>query len=333
MSSRLPLVSVVIPTYNRAGFVTKAIDSVLNQTFADYEVIVVDDGSTDNTKQTLERCLGKITYIYQDNSGVSAARNAGIAVACGEWVAFLDSDDEWEIDYLAKQIKHAVAFPEITMQTANCLFIGLDGKTESYFQFNGVSSEINGKNYLFVKEPFCFVVKHGPWQVGSTIIRRNGIIEAGLFDTKFKFSEDFDLMARVALQGSFGLINENLVNIYRRDELNDCLTNQIKKNRLKARKSDEIIFKNLKKIENISDKEHRALNRLLSANRRAIGNLLLAEGENASARDSYKQAILFDQSIPSLGKYILSFFPTGINLTLGKWYFRLKAIIHIKLEV
>lgn len=325
MANRAPLVSVVIPTYNRALFVTKAIDSVLNQTFADYEVIVVDDGSTDNTKQTLERYLDKITYIYQDNSGVSAARNAGIAVACGEWMAFLDSDDEWEIDYLTKQIKHAVAFPEIIMQTANCLFIGLDGKTESYFQFNGVLPEINGKNYLFVKEPFCFVVKHGPWQVGSTIIRRNAIIEAGLFDAKFKFSEDFDLMARVALQGPFGLINENLVKIYRRDELNNCLTNQIKKNRLKARKSDEMIFEKLKKIENISDKERRALNGLLSANRRAIGNLFLEEGKNENARYSYKQAFFFEKSMSSIGKYVFSFLPAGVNLYLSKWYLRLKA--------
>ncbi|MFI3123602.1 MAG: glycosyltransferase [Methylococcales bacterium] len=333
MANRAPLVSVVIPTYNRALFVTKAIDSVLNQTFADYEVIVVDDGSTDNTKETLERYLDKITYIYQDNSGVSAARNTGIAVAGGEWVAFLDSDDEWSIDYLAKQIKHATAFPGITMQTANCLFIGLDGKTESYFQFNGALPEINGKDYLFLEEPFCFVIKHGPWQVGSTIIRRKAIIEAGLFDTKFTFSEDFDLMARVALQGAFGLINENLVNIYRRDELNDCLTNQIKKNRLKARKSDEMIFEKLKKIENLSDKECKALNRLLSANRRAIGNLLLEAGKITSARDSYKRAIFLDQSIASVGKYILSFFPTGINLYLRKWYLRLKAINNIKLEM
>lgn len=310
----MALISVVIPTYNRVAFVTKAIDSVLNQTFADYEVIVVDDGSTDDTKETLKQYLDKIKYIYQDNSGVSAARNTGIAVARGEWVAFLDSDDEWRADYLAKQMKHAIAFSRITMQTANCLFIGLDGKTESYFENNGSLTEFNGTDYLFIEEPFCFVVKHGPWQVGSTIIRRKAIIEAGLFDMDFKFTEDFDLMARVALQGSFGLINENLVNIYRRDEPNDCLTNQIKKNRLKARESDEMIFEKLKKIKNLTDKEREALNRLLSANRRAIGNLLLEEGEKAKARDSYKRAFFIDPSIASVGKYILSFMPAGLNL-------------------
>jgi glycosyltransferase involved in cell wall biosynthesis len=324
MVNRSPLVSVVIPTYNRAFFVTKAIDSVLNQTFVDYEVIVVDDGSSDNTSKTLKQYQDKIKYIYQNNSGVSAARNTGIAVACGKWVAFLDSDDEWREDYLAQQIKHAVAFPEIIMQTANCLFIGLDGKQESYFEINGSLGAFNRTDYLFVEQPFCFVVKHGPWQVGSTIIRRKAIIEAGLFDTKFKFSEDFDLMARVALQGAFGLINENLVNIYRRNELNDCLTNQIRNNRLKARKSDEMIFEKLKKIENLSDKECRALNGLLSANRRAIGNLFLEEGKNKNARYSYRQAFFFEKSMSSIGKYTLSFLPAGVNLYLRKWYIRLK---------
>jgi glycosyltransferase involved in cell wall biosynthesis len=279
MTSKTPVVSVVIPTYNRAFFVNKAIDSVLNQIFTDYEIIVVDDGSTDETKKNLKKYSDKIRYIYQDNSGVSAARNTGITIARGEWVAFLDSDDEWRPDYLFKQIKRARDFPRTTMQTANCLFIDLDGSTETYFDMNGALTQFNGMDYLFIQDPFCFIVKHGPWQVGSTIIRRKAITEAGLFDTGVRFTEDFDLMARVALQGPFGLIRENLVDIYRREESIDCLTKQIKKERLKARESDEKIFEKLKKIEILNHHERKALSELLSANRRAIGNLLLAEGK------------------------------------------------------
>ncbi len=81
MVNRTPLVSVVIPTYNRALFVTKAIDSVLKQSFKDYEIIVIDDGSTDGTRKALEAYSNKITYIYQENSGVSYARNTGIKEA------------------------------------------------------------------------------------------------------------------------------------------------------------------------------------------------------------------------------------------------------------
>ncbi|HEY8037340.1 MAG TPA: glycosyltransferase [Methylobacter sp.] len=320
MVTEAPLVSVVIPTYNRSAFVVKAVDSVLSQSFTDYEIIVVDDGSTDTTKKSLKKYGNKIRYIYQDNSGVSAARNTGITIARGEWVAFLDSDDEWRTDYLFKQMEKTRDFPRTTMQTANCLCIGLDGRTETYFEINGSLSKFNGMDYIFIEDPFCFVVKHGPWQVGSTIIRRKAITEAGLFDTSIRFTEDFDLMARVALQGPFGLIKEDLVDIYRRDEPIDSLTIQIKKERLKARESDEKIFEKLKKIEALNHYERKALSELLSANRRAIGNLLLAEGKNASARDAYKCAFFMSPSIPSVGKYILSFLPPGVNQCISKWY-------------
>ncbi|WP_262966593.1 glycosyltransferase family 2 protein [Methylobacter psychrophilus] len=317
--------TVVIPTYNRAHFVTKAIDSVLSQTFADYEIIVVDDGSSDATKEKLKWYEEKIRYIYQDNSGVSAARNTGIKSARGEWLAFLDSDDEWRVDYLGKQIKRVSDFPNITMQTANCHFIGLDGRTQSYFEINGSLAEFNGRDYLFLENPFCFIVKHGPWQVGSTIIRRKAISGAGLFDTSLTLSEDFDLMARVALQGSFGMIREELVNIYRRKESTECLTNQVKENPIHARESDEKIYEKLKKIEILTNKEHKVLNGLLSTNRRSIGNLLLEKGKNSSARNSYKLAFFIDPSILSLGKYVLSLLPQEVNLCISTWYLRIKS--------
>jgi glycosyltransferase involved in cell wall biosynthesis len=107
----LPRVSVIIPTFNRAQFVTEAIDSVLSQSYKDYEIIVVDDGSTDDTKGTLKRYGEKIKYIYQKNSGVSAARNTGINEAKGVWVAFLDSDDEWIKNYLSVQVEQIRNFP------------------------------------------------------------------------------------------------------------------------------------------------------------------------------------------------------------------------------
>jgi glycosyltransferase involved in cell wall biosynthesis len=304
--------------------VTKAIDSVLSQTFADYEIIVVDDGSSDATKEKLKWYEQKIRYIYQDNSGVSAARNTGIKSACGEWLAFLDSDDEWRVDYLDKQIKRASKFPNITMQTANCHFIGLDGRTQSYFEINGSLAKFNGRDYLFLESPFCFIVKHGPWQVGSTIIRRKAILGAGLFDTSLTLSEDFDLMARVALQGSFGMIREELVNIYRREESIECLTNQAKENPIHARESDEKIYKNLKTIARLKYRERWELTRLLSANRRAIGNLFLKAGNVKRARDSYKRALLIYPSIASSCSYLLSFLPVRANQWVNEKRFFLK---------
>lgn len=314
MTDKAPLVSVVIPTYNRSALVAKAVDSVLNQQFTDYEIIVVDDGSADDTKETLNKYGDRIKYIYQDNSGVSAARNTGIAASRGKWLAFLDSDDEWKPDYLATQITQANRNPGLCMQSANCLFTALNGDTKTYFEINGAISAFKGEDYLLIKEPFSFVVAHGPWQVGSTIFLRDATNRAGLFDTNLTLNEDFDFMARVSLQGPMGLIKEELVGIFRRDESTECLTNQVKKDPLGARESDERIYQKLKLIETLNYKERKTLNRVMSANRRAIGNLVLQTGDTKGARDCYKRAILIDPSIESIGKYVLSYLPSKASL-------------------
>src|SRR5438874_1624069 len=106
-----PLVSVVIPTYNSAHYIGEAVQSVLAQTYTNFEVIVVDDGSTDDTRERLESVAGRIRYLYQPNGGVSKARNRGIQEARGELIAFLDGDDEWLPEKLAKQLAYMRANP------------------------------------------------------------------------------------------------------------------------------------------------------------------------------------------------------------------------------
>jgi glycosyltransferase involved in cell wall biosynthesis len=302
----MPKVSVIIPTYNRRNFVAKAIESVLHQSFDDLEVIVVDDGSTDGTCQSLEPYRDRIRYIFRENGGASAARNTGIEAAQGEWLAFLDSDDEWTPDYLSKQIRTAGQMPGICMQTTDCLFVGLDGRTNRFFEMNGSLGEFKNEDYLMPAEPFSFIVKHGPWQVGATIIRAEAIKEAGLFDTSLKLSEDFDLMARVALQGPFALIKEALVKIYRREEEMECLTQQAKHNLLQHWESDDRMYEKLKRTRTLTRPERKALNEVMSANRRAIGNLLLKGGKVKEARECYRRALFIHPSIRSLGKYLLS---------------------------
>jgi glycosyltransferase involved in cell wall biosynthesis len=108
-----PTVSVIIPTYNRARYVVEAVESVFAQTFKDYEVIVVDDGSTDNTKQVLEPYRGRIRYVRQENRGLAAARNRGVREARGELVAFLDSDDCWEPRMLEGILKTFEKHPDV----------------------------------------------------------------------------------------------------------------------------------------------------------------------------------------------------------------------------
>jgi glycosyltransferase involved in cell wall biosynthesis len=312
----MPKVSVIIPTYNREDYVVKTLDSVLCQNFKDYEIIVVDDGSTDNTGEKLKKYKDKIKYIYQKNSGVSAARNKGISQAKGEWLAFLDSDDEWDSDYLYEQMEHVGKYPELCMQTADSILYERPGEGESYYKKFGTLPKFKNKEYLFIDKPFSFTLQFGPWLTSATIFRYQAVMKAGIFDTSMNFKEDYDLMVRVALQGPLGLIRKKLVNYYRREETTECLTNEWILNPIGSRETHENILKKLMKYNGLGRKEVRIIKNLLSANRRAIGNLYLRNGEIKEARISYKQALFIDPSIASLSKYILSFLPVKANLWL-----------------
>jgi glycosyltransferase involved in cell wall biosynthesis len=310
----MPKVSIIIPTYNREKYLPLALDSILNQTFKDYEIIVIDDGSTDNTRQAIKPYEEKIQYLYQDNAGVSAARNAGIRQAKGEWLAFLDSDDEWVPDYLFIQMETARKHSRIYMQTTDAFVIALNGEAESYYKIHGTFPEFKKKDYLYIEKPFTFILKYGACQTAATIIRHEAVIKAGLFDTSLERTEDYDLMARVALQGPLGMIRKGLVNVYRRNEKTECLTHQCAVNPIAYRESNERIFEKLKRIDTLTHKERKTVNGSLSANRRTIGNLLLQNGDRKGAKDCFKQALFIDPSIASLSKYILSFLPAKTNL-------------------
>ncbi len=119
----MPFFSVVIPTFNRAHLVTRAVESVLTQKFTDYECIVVDDGSTDDTSRVLSPYTNKIKYIYISHGGVSTARNRGIQQAQGEWIAFLDSDDMWLPEKLAAHYEYIQAHPNIYIHQTDELWI------------------------------------------------------------------------------------------------------------------------------------------------------------------------------------------------------------------
>ena len=106
-------ISVIVPTYNSSLFISKTLKSIINQTLKPYEVIIIDDGSNDGTKDWVKESFQDIRYIYQKNQGVSSARNKGIKYACGDWVAFLDSDDEWLPNKLYEQVKAIGSNPEI----------------------------------------------------------------------------------------------------------------------------------------------------------------------------------------------------------------------------
>lgn len=196
------LVSVIIPTYNRKLIVESAIRSVLNQKFEDYEIIVVDDGSTDGTREYLESLNLPIKIISKQNGGVASARNAGIKVALGKYIAFLDSDDSWLPDKLSAQISYLEAHPEIPLVYID-EYIEVNGEVlvETRFQRANVSDDVKN-NFLLPG-----FIQQTPIHTSSVMIRKNVFDEIGYFNETLKIHEDSELWNRISMKYKFGYID------------------------------------------------------------------------------------------------------------------------------
>lgn len=194
--SSQPLVSVVIPTYNREKVVLTAVDSALNQSYRNLEVIVIDDGSTDNTREALAKYGDRIRYYYQSNQGVSAARNHAINVANGKYIAFLDSDDEWFPNKIEKQIEYLEANPDLSFVA--CLSMK-EKRTYSGYEDHA------GQFLRFIREPFT-------QNMTRYVARRECFQQFGLFDTKMQGPEDWEMWLRLLKNGCrFGYVPEVLM--------------------------------------------------------------------------------------------------------------------------
>lgn len=207
VSSTVP-VSVVIPTYNRANIVSEAIDSVLAQTYKNYEIIVVDDGSEDDTKTVLKkRYDGQIRYIYQPNRGPSAARNRGIRASKYDLIAFLDSDDIWLPQKLELQVP-LIHDSKIVLSYTNWV----DSKNDSgqdYFTQIGLS--FNSEPAI-LDYPLSTLVRKGGSGilVPVSICRKDAIQRVGFFDERMKIAEDIRLWFRLASEGKFAVTSNPL---------------------------------------------------------------------------------------------------------------------------
>jgi glycosyltransferase involved in cell wall biosynthesis len=195
-----PLVSVVIPTYNRCNWLSRAIESVLRQTYSPFELIVVDDGSTDGTPELLEAYGDGIRVIRKENTGVSGARNAGIRAAKGELIALLDSDDRW----LPEKLEHQVAFFKASPRAMIC-------QTEEIWIRNGI--RVNPKRrhrkfsgMIFEKTLALCLVSPSAVMIRTALFR-----EVGLFDENLPACEDYDLWLRICWKYPVHLIRMPLI--------------------------------------------------------------------------------------------------------------------------
>lgn len=197
----MPEISIIIPVYNGKKFIAEAINSVLRQTHKDYEIIVVDDGSTDDSGKVLEQFGDKIRYFYQQNKGISSARNMAIKEAKGEYIALLDQDDVWYPRRLEKQIEVFKIKPDTGMVYSTCYCI-------------------NEKNEILYKLPYNHKLCSG-WvfkdlifetfiPVPTVLIKKSVLDEVGFFNEKYSYAEESELFLRISRLYKIECIDEPL---------------------------------------------------------------------------------------------------------------------------
>ncbi len=202
--NKLPLFSIIIPTYNRGHIIHRAIESVLDQSCIDWELIIVDDGSNDYTMEIIGKYKNdkRVTLHYQENNGVCSARNKGMSLAQGEYLVFLDSDDALEVNYLA-------TFTELLINTKyDCIFCGVE------IRYPGLSEVTQIKT-----SPESFLT-------GSFCIRSEVIGQIGGYDENLSYGENTELGFRLkeAIGNDYGIIDQVLLYVYQ--EKNNRMSNQ-----------------------------------------------------------------------------------------------------------
>ena len=198
-------ISVIIPAYNYGRFIAEAIESALGQTVVPGEIVVVDDGSADDTGAVVQGFGDRVRYVRQENRGVSEARNRGVAETTGQLVAFLDADDTWEPTKLEKQVERFAADVEIGL--VHCGMREFDSETGETLEMHLDGGEDDvAENLLMWDGP----VVVGPG--GTIMVSRKAFEEAGGFDPRLKCGEDWDLCYRIARRYKVGFVPEPLVN-------------------------------------------------------------------------------------------------------------------------
>ena len=207
----MPKVSVVIPTYDHRDHVLATLNSVFAQDYTDYEVIVVNDGSPDDTDVLLRPLVeaGRIRYLRQENQGQGAARNCGLRAALGEYVALLDDDDLWPPDKLRWQVEVLDAQPEVVLVYGPYALLQPDGSAAP----GPPAAHPNGHVYRAFLEEYCIM------SPGQALIRRRDLDEIGGFDPEFWGADDWDLYLRLAPRGEFRYVERTAL-LYRLHENN-----------------------------------------------------------------------------------------------------------------
>jgi glycosyltransferase involved in cell wall biosynthesis len=292
------MISVIIPTYNSANFISEAIGSVLHQTCSDYEIIVIDDGSTDNTKEIIEKYFPQVKYFYIPNQGVSRARNYGIQMARGEFIAFLDADDLWLPEKLEKQLEVFKADQELMMVFTENLDFDTDGFRKTLYW---------KKERLMKGDVVKNIFLYSNVTTSTVMVRRQVFWEIGCFEESLKAAEDDNLWMRIALKFRIHLLDEVLVHYrWTEDSLSRSANNLL-----------DGVIKNLELIENRYPDLRRHLGRFILRRKKSdiyfsYGYFLFSRRNYAISRRYYLRSIVLYPKINRLIYCILTIFPPSI---------------------
>lgn len=278
---KTPTVTVVIPAYNAARYIRQALDSVKAQTFTDYEVIVVNDGSDD--REELERILSvhplSVIYISQENKGVSAARNAAVRVARGEFYAQLDADDQWTPDYLEVQLGVLKDDPDVALVYPNATIIG-DGAT-TQVEFMKLSPSEGDVSFESLVRQQCTVMT-------CVTARMSAIREAGMFDESIRSCEDFDLWVRIVKNVGRIVYHRRPLVLYRRHE------GSLSSDRVWMTRNLAVVFEKFARTLKLTPSEKATLDQEAAANRAMLhlfeGKHSLTAGNTRDALASFEKA-------------------------------------------
>ncbi len=214
----MPQVSVIIPVHNRAEFLTEAVNSVLNQTWTDFEIIVVDDGSTDGTRDAAMLYGDRIRYFYKDHEGPSKARNFGALKACGNFLAFLDSDDTWEPNKLEVQMRFLQSHSDVRLVSCGSYALGSSRKRKVALKGDRVG------------DLFLDLYQRSFINTSGVVLNRDCFFQVGPFDETIQTAEDYDLWLSVARHFPIAHLDAPLVGIRKHPE-------ELSKNKLELRKN------------------------------------------------------------------------------------------------
>ncbi len=203
-------ISVIIPSFNRAHCLSKALDSIVDQSLTPAEIIVIDDGSTDDTREFIRNNYPSVVYLFQNNCGVSSARNLGVNISKGNWIAFLDSDDEWLPDKLAHQVQALRDNPDYHLCHTNEIWIRNGRRVNPLNKHEKVGGEIFERCL-----PLCAI------SPSSVLLRKALLDEIGGFDEALPACEDYDLWLRICASYPVIYLEQPLLKKYggHRDQL------------------------------------------------------------------------------------------------------------------